>query len=145
MKSPTEKLKEIKSRILSKDINYIDSINEIKGKTIRDFVIISIHGIPAVLFLTEDKTVYIESVYETWDSDDDGRDYLRNKINVHKFLYMIINKEIDTRKIIELGIVNQEAYEEYFGYIREQEKIDREKYEKEQEYKRYLELKEKYE
>ncbi|WP_354680600.1 hypothetical protein MRN59_05685 [Macrococcoides caseolyticum] len=145
MKSPTEKLKEIKSRILSKDINYIDSINEIKGKTIRDFVIISIHGIPAVLFLTEDKTVYIESVYETWDSDDDGRDYLRNKINVHKFLYMIINKEIDTRKIIELGIVNQEAYEEYFSYIREQEKIDREKYEKEQEYKRYLELKEKYE
>lgn len=145
MKSPTEKLKEIKSRILSKDINYIDSINEIKGKTIRDFVIISIHGIPAVLFLTEDKTVYIESVYKTWDSDDDGRDYLRNKINVHKFLYMIINKEIDTRKIIELGIVNQEAYEEYFSYIREQEKIDREKYEKEQEYKRYLELKEKYE
>lgn len=145
MKSPTEKLKEIKSRILSKDINYIDSINEIKGKTIRDFVIISIHGIPAVLFLTEDKTVYIESVYETWDSDDDGRDYLRNKINVHKFLYMIINKEIETRKIIELGIVNQEAYEEYFSYIREQEKIDREKYEKEQEYKRYLELKEKYE
>lgn len=145
MKSPTEKLKDIKSRILSKDINYIDSINEIKGKTIRDFVIISIHGIPAVLFLTEDKTVYIESVYETWDNDDDGRDYLRNKINVHKFLYMIINKEIDSRKIIELGIVNQEAYEEYFSYIREQEKIDREKYEKEQEYKRYLELKEKYE
>lgn len=145
MINPTEKLKEIESRIIYADITHLDRIKELKGKTIADYVTFRVRGIPAIVFVTTDKSVYIESVYETWDSEDDDRDYLRSVVNKHKFLYMILDGTIDSNELVKVGVVNASALEEYHRYKREQEKADREKYAKEQEYKRYLELKDKFE
>lgn len=145
MKNPTEILKEIESRIINSDITHLEHIRGLKGKTIADYVTFRVRGIPAIVFVTTDKSVYIESVYETWDSEDDDRDYLRSVVNKHRFLYMILDGTIDSNELVKVGVVNANALEEYHRYKREQEKADREKHAKEQEYKRYLELKEKYE
>lgn len=145
MINPTEKLKEIKSRIINSDVTHLDHIREMKGKTIQDIFHFRNQSIPGLIFVTTDKCLYVESVYENFDSEDEERDYLRSVITKHRFLYMVLEGVIDSTCLVRVGVINIDALNEYRSYKRDQEKDDREKYAKEQEYKRYLELKEKYE
>ncbi|MGS4155240.1 hypothetical protein ACEUU1_10230, partial [Staphylococcus pseudintermedius] len=72
----------------------------------------------------------------------------RYQINLFRFVNMLLNDEIHFEGLFDkekLPFIDQEVLKEYFDYKINKRKQEEEKYRKEQEYKTYLKLKEKFE
>lgn len=157
MESPQEVMRELEKSILKPDYTF-EHMRDLVNETITHIFhlkmsINSVSNLPAIIFVTESKKVliYCLMIDEEMQEDGDLADIdavKRGHINEHRFKYMLLNKELQFEGFLtaeKLPFVNYDAIKEYRDYVNNKLKEEQEKYQKELEYKRYLELKNKYE
>ncbi|MGS4145696.1 hypothetical protein ACEUVP_14250, partial [Staphylococcus pseudintermedius] len=112
----------------------------------------SFNKLPAIVFVSESKKVFIHCLRIDTDmqEDEDLADIdaiKRYQINLFRFVNMLLDDEIQFEILDKekLPFINQQVLKEYFDYKINKRKQEEEKYRKEQEYKTYLKLKEKFE
>ena len=156
MKSPYQIERELKKKILKQDYTF-EHFYKMEGETITHMftgeVEVEVNAIlPLTIFVTKTKKVFIECYGIDTDLLEEEdlpmvEAIRRTNINQHELREAILNKRIKidghfTKE--KLPFFDQEALKKYEHYKYNQRKEEEEKYQKEQEYKRYLELKEKY-
>ena len=156
MKSPYQIERELKKKILKQDYTF-EHFYKLEGETIThiftgiwavEFSVL----LPITIFVTENKKVFIDCFGIDKDLMEDEdipviEAIRRTHINQHELRESILNKKIKLNGHFtkeKLPFFDQESLKEYEHYKYNQRKEEEEKYQKEQEYKRYLELKEKY-
>ncbi|WP_239740362.1 hypothetical protein [Mammaliicoccus sp. P-M59] len=156
MKSPYQIERELKKKILKQDYTF-EHFYKLEGETIThiftgiwevEFNVL----LPITIFVTENKKVFIDCFGIDKDLMEDEdipviEAIRRTHINQHELRESILNKKIKLNGHFteeKLPFFDQESLKEYEHYKYNQRKKEEEKYQKEQEYKRYLELKEKY-
>ncbi|MFQ3843331.1 hypothetical protein AABD41_01630 [Staphylococcus pseudoxylosus] len=148
MINPNEKAKAISNNIIKDGIFIVKNYEKIEGKTIKNIISLSIKSMPATLFLTEDKFVYINTVYTDYDDEFEETLVGRKLIDKNDFKSELMRGSMHPftlQKLESMGVIDINSIDEYKRYKAKQAKIDYENYQKELEYKRYIELKEKYE
>ncbi|MDT3948437.1 hypothetical protein HMPREF2741_10180 [Staphylococcus sp. HMSC074C12] len=157
MKAPFEIQSEIKKRIIKPEYKF-EYMRKLVGETLThvfhvNLSVNSFSKLPAIIFVTKSKKVFIHCLKIDTDMQDeedvsDIDAIQRYQINMERFRSMLLDDEIQFEGAFEkekLPFVNQDALKEYFDYKFNKRKEEEEKYRKKQEYKRYLELKEKFE
>lgn len=156
MKSPYQVERELKNKILKPEYTF-EHFYKLEGETIThmftglwevEFNVL----LPITIFVTGNKKVYIDCFGLDKDLMDDEdiptiETIRRTHINQHELREKILNNKINLNGYFtneKLPFFDQDALKEYEHYKYNQRKEEEEKYQKEQEYKRYLELKEKY-
>ncbi|VED62486.1 hypothetical protein [Staphylococcus delphini] len=157
MKAPHKVLKEIEKSIFKPEYTF-EHIKDLAGETLTHVFHLKTRvdtsgRLPAIIFVTETKKVFIYSLridtemqeeMDLLDIDAITKAY----ISEHRLKYMLLNKELQFEGYLteeKLPFVNHEAIKEYRDYVENKLKEEREKYTKEQEYRTYLKLKEKFE
>lgn len=156
MEAPYKIQSEIKKRIIKPEYKF-EYMNKLAGETLThvfhvNLSVNSFNKLPAIVFVSESKKVFIHCLRIDTDmqEDEDLADIdaiQRHQINLHTFLNMLLDDEIQF-EILDKGklpFINQQVLKEYFDYKINKRKQEEEKYRKEQEYKTYLKLKEKFE
>lgn len=156
MKSPYQIERELKKKIIKPEYIF-EHFYKLEGETIThmftgiwevEFSVL----LPITIFVTENKKVFIDCFGIDKDLMEDEdipsiEAIRRTHINQHELRESILNKKIKLNGHFteeKLPFFDREASKEYEHYKYNQRKEEEEKYKKEQEYKRYLELKEKY-
>ncbi|BAE05098.1 unnamed protein product [Staphylococcus haemolyticus JCSC1435] len=157
MKAPYEVQSEIKNRIINPEYKF-EYMSKLAGETLThvfhaNLSVNSPNKLPAIIFVTESKKVFIHCLKIDTDmqEEEDLMDIdaiQRYQIQMPRFRAMLLDDEIQFEGMFvkeKLPFVNQDALKEYWDYKINKRKKEEEKYQKELEYKRYLELKQKFE
>ncbi|MDG4943929.1 hypothetical protein [Staphylococcus agnetis] len=157
MRSPYEVQSEIKKRIIKPEYKF-EYMSMLPGETLThvfhaNLSVNSFNKLPAIVFVSESKKVFIHCLKINTDmqENEDLADIdaiQRHQIKLSRFINMLLDDEIQFEGLFDvsrLPFVDQEARKEYFDYKINKRKQEEERYRKEQEYKAYLRLKEKYE
>ncbi|EHT3656500.1 hypothetical protein KXP72_000953 [Staphylococcus pseudintermedius] len=156
MEAPYKIQSEIKKRIIKPEYKF-EYMNKLAGETLThvfhvNLSVNSFNKLPAIVFVSESKKVFIHCLRIDTDmqEDEDLADIdaiKRYQIDLFRFVNMLLDDEIQF-EILDKGklpFINQQVLKEYFDYKINKRKQEEEKYRKEQEYKTYLKLKEKFE
>ncbi|ELH4387769.1 hypothetical protein Q9Z21_000823 [Staphylococcus pseudintermedius] len=156
MEAPYKIQSDIKKRIIKPEYKF-EYMSKLAGETLThvfhvNLSVNSFNKLPAIVFVSESKKVFIHCLRIDTDmqEDEDLADIdaiQRHQINLHTFLDMLLYDEIQIKSFDKekLPFINQQVLKEYFDYKINKRKQEEEKYRKEQEYKTYLKLKEKFE
>ncbi|EGQ3447505.1 hypothetical protein IPD37_001076 [Staphylococcus pseudintermedius] len=156
MEAPYKIQSDIKKRIIKPEYKF-EYMSKLASETLThvfhvNLSVNSFNKLPAIVFVSESKKVFIHCLRIDTDmqEDEDLADIdaiQRHQINLHTFLNMLLDDEIqfETLDKGKLPFINQQVLKEYFDYKINKRKQEEEKYRKEQEYKTYLKLKEKFE
>lgn len=156
MEAPFKIQSDIKKRIIKPEYKF-EYMSKLAGETLThvfhvNLSVNSFNKLPAIVFVSESKKVFIHCLRIDTDmqEDEDLADIdaiKRYQINLFRFVNMLLDDEIQF-EILDKGklpFINQQVLKEYFDYKINKRKQEEEKYRKEQEYKTYLKLKEKFE
>ncbi|WQC55455.1 hypothetical protein U0486_11420 [Staphylococcus pseudintermedius] len=156
MEAPYKIQSDIKKRIIKPEYKF-EYMSKLASETLThvfhvNLSVNSFNKLPAIVFVSESKKVFIHCLRIDTDmqEDEDLADIdaiQRHQINLHTFLNMLLDDEIQFERLDKekLPFINQQVLKEYFDYKINKRKQEEEKYRKEQEYKTYLKLKEKFE
>ncbi|EKI4464043.1 hypothetical protein PCV68_001021 [Staphylococcus pseudintermedius] len=157
MKAPYKIQSEIKKRIIKPEYKF-EYMNKLTGETLThvfhvNLSVNSFNKLPAIVFVSESKKVFIHCLRINTDmqEEEDLADIdaiQRHQIKLSVFLNLLLDDKIHFVSLFDkekLPFINQQVLKEYFEYKENKRKQEEEKYRKEQEYKTYLKLKEKFE
>ncbi|HGH0883469.1 hypothetical protein [Staphylococcus pseudintermedius] len=157
MEAPYKIQSDIKKRIIKPEYKF-EYMSKLAGETLThvfhvNLSVNSFNKLPAIVFVSESKKVFIHCLRIDTDmqEDEDLADIdaiKRYQIDLFRFVNMLLNDEIQFEGLFDkkkLPFIDQEVLKEYFDYKINKRKQEEEKYRKEQEYKTYLKLKEKFE
>lgn len=157
MKSPYQVEKELKNKILKPEYTF-EYFHDIKGETITQVFDAKMESynslmLPAIIFVSDNEKVFIHclGIDETLLEEEDVPEVEaieRTHVNKHRLLNMILDGQLKLEGMFakeKLPFFDQDALKVYEDYKRTKRKKEEEQYRLEQEYKRYKELKNKFE
>ncbi|MCG1062995.1 hypothetical protein K4R20_11130 [Staphylococcus epidermidis] len=157
MKAPYEIQKELENRIIKKDYTF-ESYTKLKGETITHFFTgthdeIGYVGLPIIILVTNtNKIIVLEhqvDEVEKYELEAPEIACLKQtNMSEDKFLNHWLHSKVKINGFFrdqQLPFVDYDAVKQYKNFINNEKKKLEDKYQKEQEYKKFLELKQKFE
>lgn len=155
--TPSEKAYQLSQSIVKDEYSF-KPIKDLKDKKVIDvytgyYNTSDYFGIPLTLIITESKDIiintYMVDEVHMNDMEAPSIESLRQRlITKDDFLNLSLNNKLKINVLFaetKLPFIDESAYRAYFDYIKNKKKEDEAEHQRQREYQRYLELKDKFE